>query len=271
MSLAERLARPEILAMPPLDLEPTPNLADVIKLDANENPFPPLAGGAFAANVNRYPESRPQRLRDVMAALYGVQPDQLLVARGGDDVIDLLCRTFLRGTEDAVAVSTPTFTAYAHYAKLRGARIIELPLGPDFAFSADRIIDGLSDETNVKLAFVCAPNNPTGTAVDAGEITALADRLPDTLILLDEAYLDFGDTPSLAAEAVTRPNLLVLKTLSKAWGLAGARVGALIGPADTVALVSRALPHYPLPTLSIAAALDALQPSRRLVQQQRIA
>ena len=86
-SLVQRLARPEILAMPPLDLEPPVNLADVIKLDANESPFPPLAGGALAAEVNRYPESRPHRLRDVMAALYGVEPGQLLVFKPGAEII----------------------------------------------------------------------------------------------------------------------------------------------------------------------------------------
>jgi histidinol-phosphate aminotransferase len=269
-TLAPRLARPEILALPPFDLGERHAGAEVIKLDANENPYPPLSSGSLAAGLNRYPEPQPTRLREVMAALYGVAPEALLLARGGDDAIDLLCRTFLRGAEDKVAVSVPTFSAYAHFAALQGAGVIEVPLGPDYAFSAAAMIERLRGEANVKLAFVCAPNNPTGTPVEPDELLRLAEALPDTLLLVDEAYQDFGDTPSLAGQAAAHPNLLVLKTLSKAWGLAGARVGALVGRPETLAIAGRALPPYPLPTLSIAAALEALQPSRRPIHQQRL-
>lgn len=270
MTLAQRLARPEILALAPFDLGERHAAEDVIKLDANESPYPPLSSGTLAAGLNRYPEPQPERLRAALAALYGVVPSELLLARGGDDVIDLLCRTFLRGAEDAIAVSVPTFSAYAHFARLQGARVVEVPLGAGFSFSARVFAQAVEDEPNLKLAFVCAPNNPTGTPVDPAELLALADALPNTLLMVDEAYQDFADQPSLSPEAVARPNLLILKTLSKAWGLAGARVGALIGPADTLALVGRALPPYPLPSLSIAAALEALQPSRRPLQRRRV-
>ena len=269
--LARRLARPDILALTPFDLGERHAEGDVIKLDANESPYPPLSGGALAAGLNRYPEPQPERLRAVMASLYGVAPGEVLLARGGDDVIDLLCRTFLRGPDDAVAVSVPTFSAYAHFARLQGGRVIEAPLGPDFAFDVDRLLAAVADEPALKLVFVCAPNNPTGTAVDPAELLRLADALPGTLLMVDEAYQDFAATPSLCAEAVRRPNLLILKTLSKAWGLAGARVGALVGPAETLEIVGRALPPYPLPSLSIAASLDALQPSRRMLHEQRLA
>lgn len=270
MSLAQRLARPEILALAPFDLGDRHAAEDVVKLDANESPYPSLSSGTLAAALNRYPEPQPARLRAVMASLYGVSPNELLLARGGDDVIDLLCRTFLRGAEDAIAVAVPTFSAYAHFARLQGARVIEAPLARDFAFRAQSMLEAVEGERELKLAFVCAPNNPTGTAVDPGELLRLADALPGTLILVDEAYQDFAETQSLCSEAAKRPNLLVLKTLSKAWGLAGARVGALVGPAETLALVGRALPPYPLPSLSIAAALEALQPSRRLVHERRL-
>ena len=271
MTLAHRLARPQILALAPFDLGERHAEGDVIKLDANESPYPPLSGGSLAAGLNRYPEPQPERLRAVMAALYGVAPAELLLARGGDDVIDLLCRTFLRGSEDAVAVAVPTFSAYAHFARLQGARVLEVPLGPDFRLDPDALIGALQAEAGLKLLFLCTPNNPTGTRVEPADVLKIAEALPDTLLLADEAYQDFADTPSLCAEAVRRPNFLVLKTLSKAWGLAGARVGALVGPAETVELVGRALPPYPLPSLSIAAALDALQPSRRMLHEQRLA
>lgn len=273
MSLAQRLARPELLDLPPFDLGERHGGygANAIKLDANENPYPPLSAGDLASDVNRYPEPQPIALRAAMASLYGVGSEQLLLTRGGDDAIDLLCRAFLRGREDAVAVCTPTFSAYAHFAALQGARVIEARLDQMFDFSADLLLAKVRHEPSLKLVFICSPNNPTGNEVDPTEVMKVADALPNTLLLVDEAYLEFSSTPSLVEEACRRPNLLILKTLSKAFGLAGARVGGLVGPADTLSVVARALPPYPLPTLSITAALQALQPARRAVHQERIA
>ncbi|GAA4008999.1 histidinol-phosphate transaminase [Sphingomonas humi] len=270
--LARRLARPEILALEPFDLGDREANPDAIKLDANESPFGPLSGGSIAAGVNRYPEPQPQRLRAAMASLYGMEPSQFLVTRGGDDAIDLLCRTFLRGPQDKVAVTSPSFSAYAHFARLQGSGVCDIPLDPDdFGLDPERVIAALEADRSVKLLFLCTPNNPTGTAVDPAVILRIVDALPDVLVLADEAYLEFSETASLAAEAVSRPNLLVLKTLSKAFALAGARVGGLIGPAETLEIIARAMPPYPLPTLSIAAALEALQPARRAVHRERIA
>jgi histidinol-phosphate aminotransferase/imidazoleglycerol-phosphate dehydratase/histidinol-phosphatase len=133
------------------------------------------------------------------------------------------------------------------------------------------LIAAAAADSSVKLAFLCSPNNPTGNVIEPAEILRAADSLPETIIVLDEAYLEFSDAESLAAEAATRDNLVVLRTLSKAWGLAGARVGAAIGNRELIELIARALPPYPLPTLSIHAALAALAPSRRQVQLERIA
>jgi histidinol-phosphate aminotransferase/imidazoleglycerol-phosphate dehydratase/histidinol-phosphatase len=271
MSLARRLARPAILALEPFDLGNRELSPDAILLDANESPYGPLSGGDLAAGVNRYPEPQPKHLRAVMAALYGVDPTQFLVTRGGDDAIDLLCRTFLRGSEDAVAVTSPSFTAYAHFARVQGADVIDIPLTETFDLDPDAVIAGVKADPRTRLLFLCTPNNPTGNAVDPADILRIADALPEVMILADEAYLEFSDTPSLAGEAVVRSNLLVLKTLSKAFALAGARVGGLVGSAETLEIVARTLPPYPLPTPSIAAALEALQPARRAVHRERIA
>jgi histidinol-phosphate aminotransferase len=273
-SLAERLARPEILALPPFDIAAQANDsfgADAIKLDANENPYPPLADGALAAGLNRYPEPQPARLRQALAALYGVAPGEIAVTRGGDDAIDILVRAFCRPGIDAVSVSTPTFSAYAHFARLQGARLIEVPLGADFDFDAEAFLAAVAAEPSLKLAFLCSPNNPTGNPIAPADILRVADALPGTIVVLDEAYLEFSELESLAAEAAGRDNLVVLKTLSKAYGLAGARIGALIGNADLVSIASRALPPYPLPSLSIEAAMLALAPSRRAIHLERIA
>ena len=265
--LAERLARPEILALPPFDLGPPGGGYGeaAIKLDANENPFPPLG----PAGINRYPEPQPAVLRAAMAALYGVEPKNFVVTRGGDDAIDLLVRAFCRPGVDSVAVARPTFSAYAHFAQLNGVGVIEAKLGAEHEFRAEAFVAQLGGAVP-KLAFVCSPNNPTGTPVDPSEVRALADALPETIIVCDEAYIEFSDTPSLSVEASGRDNLIVLKTLSKAFGLAGARIGGLVGTAEMIAMVGRAAPPYPLPTLCIDAAVAALNPSRRALHEERI-
>jgi len=273
-SLASRLARPEILALPDFDIAANANAlfgSDAIKLDANENPYPPLHDGPLAAGLNRYPEPQPARLRQAMAALYGVAPENLIVTRGGDDAIDILVRAFCRPGEDSVAICLPTFSAYAHFAHLQGARVIEARLDENFDFRLERLLDAVKDERSLKLVFLCSPNNPTGNPIDSADVLRAVDALPDSIVVLDEAYLEFSETPSLAEEAARRPNLVILKTLSKAFGLAGARVGALVGDSELLAIAARALPPYPLPSLSVEAAMATLAPSRRAVHAERIA
>jgi histidinol-phosphate aminotransferase/imidazoleglycerol-phosphate dehydratase/histidinol-phosphatase len=273
-SLAARLARPEILALPEFDIAANANEAfgsDAIKLDANENPYAPLAEGALAAGLNRYPEPQPARLKKAMAALYGVSPENLVVTRGADDAIDILVRTFCRPGEDQVSICTPTFSAYAHFARLQGARVVEAPLDPDFDFDPQAFLDCAGGEANLKLAFICAPNNPTGNPVPLADIERVRLALPDTIVVVDEAYIEFSEQESAAQRAAGTGNVVVLRTLSKAYGLAGARIGCAIGHPETVALLARALPPYPLPSLSIEAAMSALAPSRRAVHEERIA
>lgn len=272
MTFPQSIARPEILALPaPMSAAATNKgyAADAIKLDANELPWAPLVPGDLAADANRYPEPQPADLRRAMASLYGVDDAQLLVTRGADDAIDALVRTFV-SPGDTVAVPYPSFTAYDFFIKLGGGEVVPVPLGPDFTNVAGTFLAALGD-TVPKLLFLCSPNNPTGHLVPHADALALADALPNTLVVFDEAYGEFTDVPSLVPATATRPNLAVLRTLSKAWGIAGARVGALVAHQDVIALAAKALPPYPLPTLSVAAALSALHPSRRAAHQARIA
>ena len=273
-SLARRLARPEILALPAFDIAANANDSfggDAIKLDANENPYAPLAEGALAAGLNRYPEPQPARLKQALAALYGVAAESLVVTRGADDAIDVLIRTFCRPGVDAVSICTPTFAAYAHFGRLQGARVVEIPLGPDFDFEPDAFIAAARPEPGLKLAFICAPNNPTGNCVPLAAIETVCSALPDTIFVVDEAYIEFSEQESAAERAAASGNVVVLRTLSKAYGLAGARIGCAIGHPETIALLTRALPPYPLPSLSIEAAMSILSPSRRAVHHERIA
>jgi histidinol-phosphate aminotransferase len=271
--LAERLARPEILALAPFDLATRTGASgeDAVRLDANECPFPALIDGPLAAELNRYPEPQPAALRARLAALYGAPSSNLLVTRGGDDAIDILIRAFCRPGEDAVVVCTPTFSAYAHFARLQGARVLDVPLDPTFAVDVQGVRSATRDDGRVKIIFLCSPNNPTGTVIAPDAVIQLAADLPDVLIVLDEAYIEFAEIDSLAAMAAKSSNLVVLRTLSKAWGLASARVGALVGPEDVLALAVRTLPPYPMPGPSVAAAMLALSPARRPLFEDRIA
>ena len=270
-SLAQRLARPEILALPPTDTAAAAGGAPIgrsIKLDANENPFAPLVAGSIAASVNRYPEPQPAALRQRLADLYGCAPSQLWATRGSDDAIDLLIRTFCVPQVDSIAIVEPTFSAYAQFARVQGARVISARLTGDLTFDAAAVIAACVD-AKPKLLFLCTPNNPTGTPVDPADVLAIAAALPDTLVVADEAYIEFADTPSLVPQV--GGNLLVLRTLSKAYGLAGARVGCLIADPEIIELTSRVSPPYPLPSLSIAATLDALAAERMPLHAERIA
>ena len=267
MSIVQRLARPAILALPPLDIAGAP-VPGTIRLDANENPYLPLVPGQ--PGINRYPEPQPAALRARMADLYGVPPDRLWVTRGSDDAIDLLIRAFCEAGQDSIAIVEPTFSAYAQFARVQGAAVVSARLGPDFAFDGDAVIEA-ANAAGAKLLFLCTPNNPTGSPIDPVEIRRIAAALPDTIVIADEAYGEFAHQPSLAADAGPVANLVVLRTLSKAFGLAGARIGCLIGSAELVALVARVSPPYPLPAPSIAAALDTLGPERMPIHRKRVA
>ncbi|MFL6735044.1 MAG: histidinol-phosphate transaminase [Sphingomicrobium sp.] len=272
-SLVQRLARPEILALGANDVSAHNNAlfpTDAIRLDANESPFEPLVGGNFGSKLNRYPEPQPSALRASMAALYGVAPQNLLVTRGADDAIDVLVRSFCVPGVDSISICPPTFSAYAQFARIQGAAVVEIPLNAEYDFDPDDFVAAARKRDRLKLAFICAPNNPTGNTVHPETILAVAKALPDTIIVADEAYIEFSDQESLAAKAREVENLVVLRTLSKAFALAGARVGCAIGSGELIDLISRALPPYPMPSPSIQAALAALSPSRRLLQAERI-
>ena len=273
-ALARKLARPEILSLPSaaaLVGGADEYRQDVVRLHLNENGQAPLVQGYDAAALNRYPEPQAPALRRTMADLYGVGPENLVITRGADDAIDILIRSFCRSGLDAIATIVPSFSAYSLFARIQGADIVELPLGPDFALDGNALIATVEDQPAIKLAFLCSPNNPTGNVVPPAEVLRIADALRDTILVLDEAYIEFAEVESLSAEAIRRDNLVVLRTLSKAWGLAGARVGCAIANAGLIDIIARTLPPFPLSSASISAAQAILAPSRRLVHAERLA
>ena len=249
------LARPEIRALQPYSSARMEASGGQLLLNANESAWAPT--GDSGTGCNRYPEPQPEALVDALTRLYGVRREQLLVGRGSDEAIDLLVRAFCRAGRDAILVQPPTFGMYAVCARIQDADVVEAPLRPDFTLDVDATLATVTPA--VKLVFVCTPNNPAGSVVPRADIERLARALAGrALLVVDEAYVEFADEGSVAALLDRHDNLAVLRTLSKAWALAGARVGCLLAHPDVVALLRRIMPPYPLPLPSVEAALLAI-------------
>lgn len=249
------LARAEIRAMAPYSSARMEASGGTVLLNANESAWPPA--GADEAAWNRYPDPQPAALVSRLASLYGVGDDQLLVGRGSDEAIDLLVRAFCRAGQDAIVVSPPTFGMYAVSARIQDAAVIEAPLDADFGLDVASLLDAVTPA--VKLVFVCSPNNPTGGVVAIDVLETLAKALRGrALLVVDEAYGEFANTASATGLIDRHDHVCVLRTLSKAWALAGARVGSLLANAGVIALLRRIIAPYPLPTPCVDAAMAAL-------------
>lgn len=253
MQWLEEMVRPEIRALAPYrSARATVTRGGVeIQLDANENPFLPYPGSA-SCDLNRYPEPQPEALRRVLAMLYGVTPSQLLVTRGMDEGIDLLIRTFCRPNQDAIKIVPPTFGFYEVAANIAGVAVKR-------ANSLGSI--KLENNENVKIIFLCSPNNPTGEIISSETISELCALFQyKALIAVDEAYVEFSELESSTKLLEKYENLVVMRTLSKAYGLAGARIGSVMGGESIINYLKKIIAPYPLPTPSIQAALSALSP-----------
>jgi histidinol-phosphate aminotransferase len=219
--------------------------------------------------LNRYPEIRPRLLQERLAERYGVTPECLLVTRGSSEAIDLLLRAFCRPGIDNVVVTPPTFSMYRVYAEIQGAAVRQVPLlaGNDFGLDLGAVVESCDERT--KLIFACSPNNPTGNLIPAADLIELAEaRRGRSLLVLDEAYVEFSGEESLAARSDLPDNVVVLRTLSKALALAGARCGVAIGCERLVRLLNGILAPYALATPVIDCVLAALGQRNELEAQQ---
>jgi len=220
--------------------------------------------------LNRYPDPRPEALVHALASLYGVASGQVLVTRGSDDAIDLLVRAFCTAGQDAVLVTPPTFGMYAVAARLQGADVVAVPLRRDFSLDTSAVLAAAQDQ--VKLVFLCSPNNPTGSLVSPRAVDTLCRELQGrAVVVVDEAYVEFSRHPGFTDRLERYPNLVLLRTLSKAWGLAGARVGTVLAEPELVAVLRALAPPYPLPSLATEAALRRLQPAELAATRRRTA
>jgi histidinol-phosphate aminotransferase len=252
-----KLARPEIQALRPY--EAAEQVDDTIRLNANESPRTVNTGG-FRRPLNRYPEVRPSGLQRALASRFGCQPEELLVTRGSSEAIDLVIRAFCRAGVDGVLVTSPSFSMYRHYAAVQGAPLVEVATKPerDFEIDVDEILASCDDGT--RLIFLCSPNNPTGTSLRREDLVRLLEaRGERSVIVVDEAYVEFGDKPSVTDLLPRFDNLLVLRTLSKALGFAGARCGAVAGPQAVMRMLAAVQAPYALATPVVECVEDALQ------------
>jgi histidinol-phosphate aminotransferase len=252
------LARPEILTLK--GYSHAAWLPSLARLHANEAPWRP-PGDASGAGLNRYPEPQPRALVERLAALYGVSPSALLVARGSDEAIDVLSRIYLRAGTDAILQCTPTFGMYQVAARLQGADVVEVPLDRSRGWAVDVEAVLAAWQPRVKLVYLCSPNNPTANSLDTKALEMLCGALSEkAIVVIDEAYIECSNRPSVAPWLARFPTLAILRTLSKAHALAGARIGALLGPSDMIQLAKRVIPPYCLAQPTIEAALRALEP-----------
>jgi histidinol-phosphate aminotransferase len=269
MNPALALARPEIRTLKPYSHAAW--LPSHTRLHANEAPWRP-AGDTTAAGLNRYPEPQPRALVKRLASLYEVAPEHLLVGRGSDEAIDLLSRIYLRPGADAIVQCPPTFGMYQVAAHIQGADVINVPLERARHWDLDpgRLLDAW--RPHMKIVYLCSPNNPTGNAFSQSSIETVCAALDGkAIVAIDEAYIEWSGGPSLAAWLERFSTLAVLRTLSKAHALAGARVGALLAHPDLIELARRVIPPYSLAQPTIEAALAALEPAELARAKSRIA
>ncbi len=264
----DNIARKAVLGFKPYSARG--GATNALHLDANESPWapPPVTQtGGF----NRYPEQQPAALIARLADLYGVKPAQIMAGRGADEAIEVLLRTFCEAGQDSILTCPPTFGYFETCAAIQGAQTLLAPLRADFSYDGDLIAAEIrSAGRGLKIVFLCSPNNPTGHVIEPNIVTDLCQEFPEILIVIDEAYAEFSSADSFACQINQYPNLVVLRTLSKAYSLAGARMGVAIADPRVINLMLKVLPPYPIARPVEQAVMAALTPAAMPVHEARL-
>ncbi|HDZ9204736.1 TPA: histidinol-phosphate transaminase [Vibrio cholerae] len=254
----EKLARQQIQALTPyLSARRIGGSGDVW-LNANESPFNNEYKTDFA-RLNRYSDCQPKAMVQAYANYAGVQPEQVLTSRGADEGIELLIRAFCEPNQDAILFCPPTYGMYAISAETFGVERKKVPLTADWQLDLPSIEANLD---RVKLVFVCSPNNPTGNLVKRADIIKLLEMTQDrAIVVMDEAYIDFCPEASTVDLLAQYPNLAILRTLSKAFALAGLRCGFTLANAELINVLLKVIAPYPVPVPVAEIAVQALSPA----------
>lgn len=223
-----------------------------IFLDANENSF----GSPLGVNYNRYPDPLQIELKEKLSKIKGLPIQNIFLGNGSDEAIDILFRAFCNPGTDNIIICPPTYGMYEVSANINDVEIIKVPLTvEELQLDTENIL--LSINKNTKLIFICCPNNPTGNGVKWDAIESILENF-NGLVIIDEAYINFARYRSLIPELLNYPNLVILQTLSKAWGLAGLRVGMAFASEQIIDIFNKIKPPYNINIASQKLALDAL-------------
>lgn len=221
--------------------------ASLIYLDANENPF--------NSDYNRYPDPHQQLLKNKIAEIKGIVPEQIFLGNGSDEAIDLLIRAFCEPGIDNVIIPQPTYGMYSVCAAINNVEVKQVTLTSDFGIDSAAIAQSWNDQS--KILFLCSPNNPSGNLLNKEAIKSLLFKFQG-LVVVDEAYIDFTEDQGFAPFLNEFNNLVILQTLSKAWGLAGLRLGMCFANSEVITLLNKIKPPYNINTITQSVALQHL-------------
>jgi len=258
------LARPNILALHPYRCARDDYSSGVL-LDANENALGPTSLPTNSLDpydnsltLERYPCPYQVPLKERYGKYRGgIAPEQIFVGVGSDEAIDLLIRIFCVPGKDSIMITPPTYGMYKVCANVNDVEIVKCPLTPSFDLRIEEMLAHANE--NVKLMFVCSPGNPTAKAIPLSDVEKLANSDYQGIIVVDEAYVDFSTVGSATSLVNKYPNVVVLQTLSKAFGLAGIRLGFCIGPADIIQLMNNVKAPYNVNSLTSEVAINAMK------------
>ena len=242
----EALVRANIAALQPYSTARDEYEGELgVFLDANESPF--------NNGYNRYPDPHQKQLKERLSEIKGVPSQNIFVGNGSDEAIDLVFRVFCEPRKDNVVAITPSYGMYKVAAAMNDVELREVALRENFALPTEELLAAADEHT--KAIFLCSPNNPTGNSFPREEMLRLVDEF-EGLVVVDEAYIDFAEAESLKSEIFNRPNIIILQTLSKAWAMAGLRLGLALADERIVALFSQV--KYPY-NINIAAQQIVMQ------------
>ena len=230
--------------------------SDMVFIDANENPFD--------TGINRYPDPQQNLVKDQLANIKGVSKEQILLGNGSDEVLDLIFRVFCEPKLDSVIALPPTYGMYKVLANTNDIKLIEVPLTKSFQPDVNGILDFYN--LQAKILFICSPNNPTANSFDADKIKKLIQDFSG-IVVIDEAYIDFSTQESWISRLNNFPNLIVTQTLSKAYGLAGIRLGICYASTEIISVLNKIKPPYNVNQLTQEAALERLKNQDQVNQE----
>lgn len=226
-------------------------------LDANENSF----GSPLDVNYNRYPDPLQFKLKQRLSEIKGVPPRNIFLGNGSDEAIDILFRAFCRPGIDNVITVPPTYGMYEVSANINDIEVRKINLTPDYQLNMEGIAEAIDE--NTKIIFICSPNNPTGNSINRTDIETILANFQG-LVVIDEAYINYSRQKTFIQELTEYANLVVLHTLSKAWGLAGLRLGMAFASEEIIEVFNKVKPPYNINDASQQIALEALQHVERI-------